>query len=350
MLCNSWGPKCENKHQIPDINSILILPSPSAIHHHQTTLKGCHCRCLLWNFSKYKDFIATGTKSKNSVESQKTSQPNTNNSHVRTSSKNYSAIVDSPVVDESNLRSLQLKHLSKNFITQKDGPIFRYNTIVASGLIRDDVFQRSIIEILQHLQCAKKVMRIKYTVIKPDFLRHIQLVKETGCITVTIDKIMETQKVTLKSNDEVEFTVNVLAASRSVLLKNMIEDIGDTDQVIPLPNVKETVLRKVLEWCEYHAKDSHLFDDHDDAHKKLIEIDDWDQKYLDLEHDMLFEIILAANYLDIKPLLDISCKNIANMIRERSPEEIRSMFNIQNDFTQEEEDQIRKENEWAECR
>ncbi|CAJ0768873.1 12277_t:CDS:2, partial [Entrophospora sp. SA101] len=166
----------------------------------------------------------------------------------------------------------------------------------------------------------------------------------------TIDKIMETQKVTLKSNDEVEFTVNVLAASRSVLLKNMIEDIGDTDQVIPLPNVKETVLRKVLEWCEYHAKDSHLFDDHDDAHKKLIEIDDWDQKYLDLEHDMLFEIILAANYLDIKPLLDISCKNIANMIRERSPEEIRSMFNIQNDFTQEEEDQIRKENEWAECR
>ncbi|CAH1762757.1 15055_t:CDS:2, partial [Entrophospora sp. SA101] len=129
----------------------------------------------------------------------------------------------------------------------------------------------------------------------------------------TIDKIMETQKVTLKSNDEVEFTVNVLAASRSVLLKNMIEDIGDTDQVIPLPNVKETVLRKVLEWCEYHAKDSHLFDDHDDAHKKLIEIDDWDQKYLDLEHDMLFEIIL-------------------------------------NDFTQEEEDQIRKENEWAECR
>jgi len=26
-------------------------------------------------------------------------------------------------------------------------------------------------------------MRIKYTVIKPDFLRHIQPVKETGCIT-----------------------------------------------------------------------------------------------------------------------------------------------------------------------
>nr|CAG8474395.1 10197_t:CDS:2 [Entrophospora candida] len=102
------------RHQIPDINSILILPSPSAIHHHQTTLKDCHCCCLLWNFSKYKDFIATGTN-------QKTL-----------------AIVDSPVIDESNLRSLELKHLSKDFITQKDGPISRYNMIVTSEIIRGD--------------------------------------------------------------------------------------------------------------------------------------------------------------------------------------------------------------------
>lgn len=36
------------------------------------------------------------------------------------------------------------------------------------------------------------------------------------------------------------------------------------------------------------------------------------------------------------------------MIKGKSPEEIRKTFNIQNDFTQEEEDQIRRENEWAE--
>nr|CAG8576369.1 7383_t:CDS:2 [Entrophospora candida] len=112
------------RHQIPDINSILILPSSSAIIH-QTILKDCHCRRLLWNFSKYK--------------------------HVSTSSKNYSAIIDSPVADESNLRSLEPKHLSKDFIIQKDGPISRYNMIVTSGIIRDDAFQRNIIEILQHL-------------------------------------------------------------------------------------------------------------------------------------------------------------------------------------------------------
>lgn len=56
----------------------------------------------------------------------------------------------------------------------------------------------------------------------------------------------------------------------------------------------------------------------------------------------------AANYLDIKALLDVGCKTVANMIKGKSPEEIRKTFNIQNDFTPEEEDVIRRENEWAE--
>ena len=36
------------------------------------------------------------------------------------------------------------------------------------------------------------------------------------------------------------------------------------------------------------------------------------------------------------------------MINSKTPDQIRKLFNMQNDFTQEEEDQIRRENEWAE--
>ena len=33
------------------------------------------------------------------------------------------------------------------------------------------------------------------------------------------------------------------------------------------------------------------------------DISEWDQKFIAVDQEMLFEIILAANYLDIKPLL-----------------------------------------------
>lgn len=79
-------------------------------------------------------------------------------------------------------------------------------------------------------------------------------------------------------------------------------------------------------------------------------ISEWDQKYLSVDQEMLFEIILTANYLDIRPLLEVGCKTVANMIKGKSPEEIRKTFNITNDFTPEEEAQIRRENEWAEDR
>lgn len=67
-----------------------------------------------------------------------------------------------------------------------------------------------------------------------------------------------------------------------------------------------------------------------------------------VDQGTLFELILAANYLDIKGLLDVTCKTVANMIKGKTPEEIRKTFNIKNDFTASEEEQVRKENEWCE--
>jgi len=44
-------------------------------------------------------------------------------------------------------------------------------------------------------------------------------------------------------------------------------------------------------------------------------------------------MILAANYMDIKSLLDLCCAKVASMIKGKTTEEIRKTFNIKNDFT-----------------
>jgi len=160
------------------------------------------------------------------------------------------------------------------------------------------------------------------------------------------------QTITLVSNDGVPITVDRQVAERSMLIVNMMEDLGEgAGAEVPIPNVNESVLKKVIEWCEHHKGDPPATaDDDSDSRKKTTDIDEWDQKFMQVDQEMLFEIILASNYLDIKPLLDVGCKTVANMIKGKSPEEIRKTFNITNDFTPEEEDQIRRENEWAEDR
>ncbi|RDL34978.1 Uncharacterized protein BP5553_06909 [Venustampulla echinocandica] len=159
--------------------------------------------------------------------------------------------------------------------------------------------------------------------------------------------------ITLISNDNVHIQVERTVAERSMLIKNMLEDLGDCamSSAIPIPNVNEPVLKKVIEWCEHHKNDPQTTaDDDSDSRKKTTDIEEWDQKFMQVDQELLFEIILASNYLDIKPLLDVGCKTVANMIKGKSPEEIRKTFNITNDFTPEEEEQIRRENEWAEDR
>ncbi|PIA16717.1 E3 ubiquitin ligase SCF complex, Skp subunit [Coemansia reversa NRRL 1564] len=156
--------------------------------------------------------------------------------------------------------------------------------------------------------------------------------------------------VTLQSSDKRDFQVSMEVAKQSVLIKNLIDDLGETEDAIPLPNVTSKVLEKVIEYCEHHKHDPPVIkDEYDDLPKRSDDISPWDEQYMKIDQEMLFEILLASNYMDIKPLLDLGCKTVANMIRGKSAEEIRKMFNIVDDFTPEEKEQIKKENEWAEA-
>lgn len=118
---------------------------------------------------------------------------------------------------------------------------------------------------------------------------------------------------------------------------------------IPLPNVKSQVLQKVIEFCEHHLSDPMTEIEKPLKSQVMADVvQKWYADFVDLEQVLLFELILAANYMDIKPLLDLTCATVASMIKGKSPEEIRSTFNITNDFSPEEEAQVREENKWCE--
>ena len=100
---------------------------------------------------------------------------------------------------------------------------------------------------------------------------------------------------------------------------------------------------QVIEYCKYHSK-ADLESLPDD------EKTNWDKEFVRVDDETLFNLILAANYLDIKSLLDLTCKTVADEIKGKTPEEIRLRFNIKNDFTPEEEEEVKRENAWCEER
>jgi S-phase kinase-associated protein 1 len=145
------------------------------------------------------------------------------------------------------------------------------------------------------------------------------------------------------------FEVDEEVACMSHLVKDMLEGCG-ADEEIPLPKVKAQILEKVLEYCEFHRGVPPAEIQKPLRSSNLLEcgVSAWDAAFIDVEQSLLFELILAANYLDIRPLLDLGSAKVASMIKGKTPEEIRKQFNIVNDFTPEEEAQVREENMWAE--
>lgn len=61
----------------------------------------------------------------------------------------------------------------------------------------------------------------------------------------------------------------------------------------------------------------------------------------------LMKLILAANYLDLRSLLEAGTTEIAVRISGKNSNQIREMLQLENDFTKEEEAFILKANSWA---
>merc|ERR1712017_64649 len=99
----------------------------------------------------------------------------------------------------------------------------------------------------------------------------------------------------------------------SETIKNMIEDTG-ADVAIPLPNVSGKDLAKVIEYCKFKADwkkknaDGEIISEED--------VKNWENEFVKVDQGTLFQLILAANYLNIKELLDLTCFTVAHDSRK----------------------------------
>eukprot|EP01036_Dinobryon_divergens_P022488 gene22488-30749_t len=164
-------------------------------------------------------------------------------------------------------------------------------------------------------------------------------------------EFVESKSVFLVSSDSEKFEVPIEIAEMSKYLKEMIDPTTEEAQEIPVTDVSTPILSKVIEFLK-----NHKLQPMNEIRKPLQSanmaeaVQEWYANFITVgvTQEVLFDLILAANYLDIKPLLELSCATVASLIDRKSPDEIRTLFGIEGEFVQVDEQQVREQNNWWE--
>ena len=106
----------------------------------------------------------------------------------------------------------------------------------------------------------------------------------------------------LQSSEGEVIQVDCDLVKQMLTIQTMIDDLGgqDDDGVIPIPNVNSEVLHRIISWTQKYKEET-------DKESLLL----WQNEYFDNEGvTKILEIILGADYLDVKSLMNESCLSI----------------------------------------
>ncbi|KAH8263798.1 hypothetical protein KR038_005040, partial [Drosophila bunnanda] len=132
----------------------------------------------------------------------------------------------------------------------------------------------------------------------------------------------------LETNDGELHTVDsVLVKEMGTICKMLMLECSGTTEVIPLPRIDSRTLKLILKWC----KSMNRCTNNTDATVRLNILKDLIQR-AGGDDDVLFQLINAANYLQMERLLDTGTQLVANIIQSyNSVEELRVRFGIDSD-------------------
>lgn len=161
--------------------------------------------------------------------------------------------------------------------------------------------------------------------------------------------------VRLQSSDGHIFEVDTDVAKVSVTIRGLMHELGIDEngggEVLPLPHINADLLEKIIGWAREHRYDPPPPANGEEDWPPQVAEDGQeyvpasalDRELLEGDHETLYQILVAAHKLQIRGLLVLACKAIANLIHGKTPEELREMFNTENDFSPEELEQVRQE-------
>jgi len=136
----------------------------------------------------------------------------------------------------------------------------------------------------------------------------------------------------LISSDGKTFETTADACKWSETIKHLYEDCAGSDETlsIPLPNVHSSLIPKILEFFDHYLENPPAEDKHTMGGGNVINTDltEFDKAWVPDDKEVLAEYILAASYLECFEMLNVCIQTTANMIKGKTVEQLRELFNV----------------------
>jgi len=132
------------------------------------------------------------------------------------------------------------------------------------------------------------------------------------------------------SKDKKEYDVDKKFAFVSTLIKTSL-DTDPTATEVPIPGVASNILTEVVAYMNHHKGTEPPIIEKPLRSKVMKDVckDPFDAEFIDRigeNRQALYDLILAANYMDIKSLLHLGCAKVASLIKGQPLEKIKDIL------------------------
>lgn len=133
--------------------------------------------------------------------------------------------------------------------------------------------------------------------------------------------------IKLETNDGKVFNLEMGVVKQFGVINTLVNDLNVmADDIIPIPAIDSETMDKILDWAYYHKGEP----EPTDADMKAM----WYKQFMQLDSAKLSQLIMAANYLDIKCLLRITTIAVARMMKDKGIGQLGAMFKINYDIAE----------------
>lgn len=136
--------------------------------------------------------------------------------------------------------------------------------------------------------------------------------------------------VDLISKEGTKFTVNRKDAFISTLVRTALEN-DDKATEVPVPATSTPILEMIVQYMKEHKGEEPPIIEKPLRSRIMKDVCPykWDADFIDRAGEprqQLYDLILAANYMDIKSLLHLGCAKVASMIKGQPLEQIKAIL------------------------